>query len=425
MFRNWTAAWPTGVCGRMAVVCLAASVSACGREAPTSPQPVPNTPVLAINASVYALNRNDYEYDYVLSLSLSDAALVATVDAVEISLTADAGTFLTTRVAGPFTLQGRRIFVGSGGELSVKDDPTVHPAARQIQGLVSFHSPNSSQGAVAFSANVPTICNERLWFTSSASPIGMGESAELTAYWSNSCNIGLGGGFTRSVAWRSLSPEIVAVPPPSGLVLRSKVVVTGVTSGLAQIEIEGGDIRAVQDVLVAGRLTAFTLSDDSKWPGDFYKKPGSTLLLTAIAEWDGARTSNVTSTSSWSTANQSVARITGNYQTAGILAGSEGTTEVRATYRGMSAERRLVVSETPLRVTVIGPANLAVGSRGVAVARGEWMTETAEVPATWTSSNPLVVSASPSGELSAVASGAADVSATYRGVTGSLRVTVN
>lgn len=303
---------------------------------------------------------------------MDNADLIASIDSIDVSLDAGSGAFLTTRSTGPFTLQINQIFVASKS-LTVVDDPKVHPAATRIYGTVSFHSTNSGPGAVSFSVSVPTICNVGLWFTYDL-PVGIGESAPMTAYTRNSCNFGLGGALTPGVTWRSLSPGIITVPTN----IASTAMARGVGPGIAQVEIRTSDQFAVQDVVVAaGRPTALTISDSSNWQGDFYLRPGSILSVVATAEWDGVPPTDVSRASSWTTSNTSVARVSaGCGVTCAIAAVGEGTTEIRVTKQGVTAVRGLVVTLTPQRVSVIGPATLAVGASGTASAVGHWMTDT-------------------------------------------------
>ena len=132
----------------------------------------------------------------------------------------------------------------------------------------------------------------------------------------------------------------------------------------------------------------------------------------------------------WSSSNTAVATING---TGNATAVSAGTTNIQATYQGLSGTSAFTVSAavvTSISVTPIAPT-MAAGTvqqfQAVAIFSDN-TSQNVTGQATWASTNPAVAGVATNGfmrgRVTALTAGTTDIQATYQGFTGSTTVTV-
>jgi hypothetical protein len=163
---------------------------------------------------------------------------------------------------------------------------------------------------------------------------------------------------------------------------------------------------------------------------------GSTILLTATAQFSNSTTQNVTSQAQWDSTNTNVATVSA----AGLVTPkSVGEANVMATYQGRVASLTLRVQPIPPPVTVTGLTVSGSGcSAGIcsAMAGGSTIQLTATTQlsnsttqnvtgqARWESTNTNVATVSAAGLVTPKSVGESDVVATYQGRVASLTVRV-
>lgn len=147
---------------------------------------------------------------------------------------------------------------------------------------------------------------------------------------------------------------------------------------------------------------------------------GDRLTLAAYALDAGGNFENVTFRASWASSDASVVAVDGNANTSAV---GYGLAEVSASFEGQSASLLMQVSPPP-RYPYIAFAFPGGGVSARALLVNETRT-TSDVTtsATWTSSNPQVVTVD-QGRLTARASGTVEISASYPGATGAFRFSV-
>jgi uncharacterized protein YjdB len=162
---------------------------------------------------------------------------------------------------------------------------------------------------------------------------------------------------------------------------------------------------------------------------------GTTVQFTATAIFSDGTTQNVTANATWTSSAPGVLGVT----TAGIARGrgtgvAAGTATVTATFMGLSGSTTATVTNAvPVSITVSpAGATLAVGGQRQFTAQAIFSDGTSQdvtARATWTSDTPGVAGVSDAaatrGLVTGVAGGTANITATFSGLSGSVRVTVN
>jgi Carboxypeptidase regulatory-like domain/Bacterial Ig-like domain (group 2) len=149
----------------------------------------------------------------------------------------------------------------------------------------------------------------------------------------------------------------------------------------------------------------------------------SSFHLSAAARMSDGTSRDVTSTATWESSNPSLAVVTGPGLVTVI---GTGEIDVRATYQSVTGTLHMLVAKQPIvSVTITGSPSAPVAWVQLsAVARlSDGSTEDVTHSAVWSSSNPSIAAVS-AGYVSAVASGDADITASYQGTSGSTHVSV-
>jgi len=168
---------------------------------------------------------------------------------------------------------------------------------------------------------------------------------------------------------------------------------------------------------------AVTVAQVTLTPPTATVRAGETVALQARAV-DSAGTT-VVATTTWSTNNKSVATVSSSGV---VTALSAGDVRVAASVLGKSAVTSITVTPRVVASVIISPATVSIRVGVTATlfaqtldAEGAALTGRTIV---WSSSNPAVASVNAQGIITAVAAGAATISATSEGRTGQVAVTV-
>ena len=203
----------------------------------------------------------------------------------------------------------------------------------------------------------------------------------------------------------------------------SNGVVTGVGKGTATITAKYGETTLTGTVTVTPAYTYELVLNRTSM--SMAKGATGTIVATYKTYADGVLESstNVTSMATWSSANTSVATVSG-----GTVTGKgAGTTTITATYNGKSAT---------CSVTIVGSATLSLGWTSATMEKGSVRTNAAiynpnngtastnvTSSAVWTTSNAGVATAG-SGTITAQGKGTCTITVTYNGLSASCTVTV-
>jgi hypothetical protein len=151
---------------------------------------------------------------------------------------------------------------------------------------------------------------------------------------------------------------------------------------------------------------------------------GLSFQLTATARMSDGTTSDATRNAAWSSSNNSLATVS---STGLVTVVGGGEFDIRATYQTVTGSLHVQLSSVPVSsVTVGGPASSSTAFQLTAVARmSDGSVQDVTQTATWLSSSPQLATVTPGGYVNVVTAGDVNLSATFQGVTGSLRVTVS
>ncbi|MGQ0639154.1 MAG: beta strand repeat-containing protein [Gemmatimonadaceae bacterium] len=264
----------------------------------------------------------------------------------------------------------------------------------------------SASATVSVTASVSTVS------VAPANPtLSVGQTIGMTAILRDVNGIILTG---RVVGWSSSNPAIASVNSSNG-------VVTAVASGTATItassEGKTGGTNVTVSVIPVGRVDVL--------PTTVALNPGQTSQLTATV-YD--QSNNVLQRQvTWSSNNQSVASVSNTGQ---VTAVSSGTATISATSGGVSGTAVVTVALVPVANVTVTPTtpNMFPGDvlTLTATARDAGGNVITGRPTTWSSSNTAVATVvATTGVVTAVTSGAATITATVDGVSGSATVTIN
>jgi serine/threonine-protein kinase len=254
--------------------------------------------------------------------------------------------------------------------------------------------------------------------------ITVGAEARLTAVLRDSA----GASVPAAVLWEALDPQ-VAVVSADGLV-------RGVTAGQGRVVARSGGASASAVVTVSpaavppAPTATRTVEGPARVASVGVSPPGLSLavgesarLTAALRAADGAALSG--RPIAWTSSDSRVARVNPD---GSVTAAAPGTALVTASVESASATVAVTVSTAPVAAIAVEPPQLAltVGAqeRLVALARDGRGTALTDRPVQWRSSNPGVAAVDGSGLVTAVGPGAATVSASADGVSGSAAIAV-
>ncbi|ORJ59073.1 Ig-like domain-containing protein [Geothermobacter hydrogeniphilus] len=248
--------------------------------------------------------------------------------------------------------------------------------------------------------------------TSSLSQIANLTSAQLTAIGNFS------GQFTRDitaeVAWSSSDPAIATVDNQPG----SEGRVTAVAPGTVTLTADLDGVTAVFLLTVSNAtISTLTLSPLTPSVGK-----GLTRQFTATGTFSDATSQDLTSDVSWSSTVPTVAAISNSRGSEGLASALlEGTTDISATFDGMTASTTMTVTAAVLQSLALAPQNAAMVSLSLRsfTATGSFSDGTNQdltAQVAWSSSDATVAEIDATGVVTSLKSGQTTISATLNGV---------
>jgi uncharacterized protein YjdB len=131
----------------------------------------------------------------------------------------------------------------------------------------------------------------------------------------------------------------------------------------------------------------------------------------------------------WSSTNPSVATVAGDGM---VTALSGGTTEIRATYEGMTATATTTVASAPSAIAIVDRDGIAVDNLSLQAGQAESLEaelrdesgrSLGRVTPTWSSTDPSVATVASDGSVTALSEGSTQIRAAYDGMTDAATVT--
>jgi len=269
-------------------------------------------------------------------------------------------------------------------------------------------------GSVAFS---PTTSNSKpslisIAVTSANASITAGQSEQLTA----TAKYGDGSikNVTSSVSWSSSSAGIATVGK-SGLV-------TGIAAGQVQIAATLGVISGSMTFSITHTLVSVSVIPS----GNVYSTSvDSALQLNAFAHYNDGTSSNVSSSSLWTSSATSIASVSGS----GLLTPIEaGSVDVQAAYSGMIGSANVSVTDNLVSLSIGTSANAVnVGGSLQLTAMGRYQDARPPRPVSgvaWSSSPASLATVNNAGLVSGLKSGTVTVAVSLDSLSASIQLSV-
>src|SRR2546428_5908571 len=233
--------------------------------------------------------------------------------------------------------------------------------------------------------------------------IGVGQTAQYLAITRDAFGNPLGG---RTVTWSSSNPAVATVNGTGP--------VTGVAAGAATLTATSEGKSGTAAITVATvPVASVTVS-----PATASVQVGQTVQLSAIPR-DANGNPLAGRTVAWGSGSPAVATVSASGLVTGVTAGAATIT---ATWEGKSGTATITVSTVPVASVTVSPATASVQA-GQTVPLAATPKDANGNPlsgrtVTWASSNPAVATVSASGLVTGVTAGAATITATSEGQSG-------
>jgi uncharacterized protein YjdB len=299
--------------------------------------------------------------------------------------------------------------IGGLGAVALNGSQAVTPSLTTTYQLTATGAGGTATATAAVTVTaVPSVASVTV--APASATVAVGRTVQLTATAKDAAGNVLAG---RVFTWSSSSTSRATVST-SGLV-------TGVSSGSA-VTIRastGGRTGSASVTVVRSTVASVTVA-----PATVSVGVGQTVQLSATAKDAGG---NVVAGQvfAWSTSSSSRATVSSTGLVKGVSAGS---VTIRATTSGVSGSSAVSVTSVPVASVTVTPATATVAQFGTLQLTATLRDANGNVltgkTVSWASSAAAVATVSSSGRVTAVAAGAATISATSGGVTGSASVTV-
>jgi uncharacterized protein YjdB len=223
---------------------------------------------------------------------------------------------------------------------------------------------------------------------------------------------------TATATWSSANPALVTVSPSGALTANS------VSGGSTVVTAAVGGLSANTTVTVSGvALQSLTI-----FPGNVPVVPGFPQQASALATYVDGTVQNVSGSVTWSTATPTIATVSA----AGVVSGvAAGTSPLSAAFGSFTATATATVTVPTLTAVRISPENnpiLAPGKVSDFSAYGDFSDGSAldiTSSVVWASDTPATATISSGGQVTAVAPGMTNISATSGAIVGNQALTVN
>jgi len=257
----------------------------------------PENPVLSINSTLQLVVTGTYTDDTTKDLTNSSVWSSSDATVVQIS---DFG-LITAIKAG---------------------SSTITVTSNDISGTLQVTVTGATLSSITFSPSSLTIAE------------GTASQLNATGIFSDNSTQDI----TEQVTWESLSAQISSVSNVSG----SKGLVVGLSSGISQIKATLGDVSGTVELTVSDTI----LNSIALIAAVNTVTLSSTIQISATGTYSNSTTQDLTSTVTWSTSDSSIAEISNNLGTNGLVTGkSSGTATITATLNGISSQIILTVSD--------------------------------------------------------------------------------
>lgn len=273
------------------------------------------------------------------------------------------------------------------------------------------------RGAASLTVTPATLASLAVDPPAPVLPLGVQQQMTATGVFSDQSILDL----TRAVAWTSSAPAVASV---DGAGLATAASPGTATLAAALGAHQGSALATVTQPVLTGI-------------GVFGPSPlvaGTTGCFTATAFYSDGSFAEVTDQAAWSCSDPAVALVDTTPGRAGTLvAAGPGAATVTAAFGGMAGTLGVAVNAATLTALVLvpDPGTLAAGSQLAFTATGSFdngASQDLTSQAAWQSSDPAVLrvssAAGSEGVATGVAAGAATLSASFRGVTGTAAVQV-
>jgi uncharacterized protein YjdB len=260
-------------------------------------------------------------------------------------------------------------------------------------------------------------------------PIGTVQQYVATAIYSDGSTANV----TNAATWSSSSPSVAGIttggggPGPGG---GAPGRATALSAGTTTIKATYSGFSGTATLTVTSAvLTAIGIT-----PADTTLPVGGKLSYTATATYSDGTTRNVTAAASWTSSDTTVAQVSDAGPTRGqATALAAGTTTVSAFFGGLNGKTTLTVSAASVSSVEISPSTTSISVGATVVLRAyAVLTDGTKFEVTtsaaWTSSNTSIATVSSGGasigQATAVATGSATITATYKGLSGTATLNV-
>jgi uncharacterized protein YjdB len=358
------------------------------------------------------------------SVSASAALTVTSPTLTSISITPSAasiaqGTTLQFSAIGTFT-DGSTQNLTSSVQWASANSSVAGISLNAVGGLAKANAPGSSNITAAsgsFSASaVLTVTNASLTsiaVTPQAGSFPLGTLQQFTA--TGAFSDGTTQDITATAAWSSSNTGIASITV-SGLLTARNV-------GTVAITAASGAVNGVASASVnAANLASIAIA-----PGNLTLAATTSQQMAAIGTFNDGSTRDLTSQVTWTTSNAPAAKISSNGL---VRALSPGTASVGASLASVSASMTVDVTNAQIVSISITPAGstIAAGTRLSLTATGSFSDSSTQVinrDVTWTSDNTGVATVGPTGLLTGIAAGTANIGTSLDGVTATVPITVS
>ncbi len=270
----------------------------------------------------------------------------------------------------------------------------------------------SGSANVTVTANTPAATLQSIAVTPSNSTVAYGGMQQFHA--TGTYTDGTTQDLTSTVAWASSSASVATIS--------STGAAQAIAAGSTIITATGSGINVSANLTVGtAPLVSITVR-----PTNVSLAAGTTQQYTAVGQWADGSTQDITNTVTWTSTSTAVATVNGS----GLLtAQGQGSSTIAAQSGSVLGSATVTVTSATAVAIVVSPSPVSVAAGGVqqllVVANfSDGSSQDVSGSATYTSSNPGVVTVSAGGVLQAVGTGTATVQISLNGVVTTLNVTV-
>jgi len=267
----------------------------------------------------------------------------------------------------------------------------------------------SASGQITVSA--ATLATVTISGGHSSLPLGSGE--QLTAI--GTYTDGTMKDLTVSATWTSSSPAVLAISNAGAITTKSvgAAVVSAAVTGIVGSANLAVSAAALVSIAVSAGHSSLPL--------------GGTEQLIATGTYTDGTTKDITSAAAWASSSPTVIAIS---NAGAITTKSVGAAVVSASASGVTGTANLAVSSATLVSIAVsaGHSSLPLGGTEQLIATGTYTdgtTKDISSSATWTSSSPAVIAIANGGAITTKSVGAAVVSASASGITGTANLAVS